>query len=41
MGVTLPQSLDPHPQETRLPDPDFFNSLNSEVQDKGFLVTST
>jgi NADH-quinone oxidoreductase subunit B len=41
MGVTLPQSLDLHPQESRLPDPDFFNGLNSEVQDKGFLVTST
>ena len=27
--------------EVTPPDPDFYNSLNSEVQDKGFLVTST
>ena len=27
--------------EVTPPDQDFYNSLNSEVQDKGFLVTST
>ncbi|MDE0947408.1 MAG: NADH-quinone oxidoreductase subunit B, partial [Sphingobium sp.] len=42
MGVELynpaPGTL---PAQGTQPDQDFFNSLNSEVNDKGFLVTST
>jgi len=40
--ITPPQSV-PAAQggETRQPDADYFNALQTEVNDKGFLVTST
>ena len=41
MGVILPAALDPHLPEGTAPDQSFFLDLNSQVQDKGFLVTST
>ena len=42
-----PQGRDPHlqptaqPGEIRQPDQDYFNALQNEVNDKGFLVAST
>src|SRR4051794_26186535 len=41
MGVILDPARNPHPTEDVPPDADFFASLQSEVSDKGFLVTST
>ncbi len=40
--ITPPQSV-PAAQggEVRQPDADYFNALQTEVNDKGFLVTST
>ena len=40
MGVNQPVPA-AQPGEVRTPDADFFNALQSEVNDKGFLVTST
>jgi NADH-quinone oxidoreductase subunit B len=41
MGVELNPALNPHLPESQEPDPAFFNALSTEVQDKGFLLTST
>ena len=42
MGVILdPRHENERPADLQQPDPEFFNQLNSEVADKGFLVTST
>src|SRR3546814_9790040 len=42
MGVILdPRHENPRPTDLQQPDPDYFNQLQAEVSDKGFLVTST
>ncbi|MBW8911967.1 MAG: NADH-quinone oxidoreductase subunit B, partial [Sphingomonas sp.] len=45
MGVILDPARNPHPTENSgvsiAPDADYFKALQSEVNDKGFLVTST
>ena len=42
MGVILdPRHENVHPADLQQPDPAFFNALQGEVADKGFLVTST
>ncbi len=41
--ITVPHLALPtaQPGEIRQPDADYFNALQTEVNDKGFLVTST
>jgi NADH-quinone oxidoreductase subunit B len=42
MGVILdPRNENERPSDLQQPDPAFFQDLQSEVTDKGFLVTST
>src|SRR3954447_537121 len=42
MGVILdPREENPRPSDLQQPDPYIFNQIQSEVADKGFLVTST
>src|SRR3712207_9119967 len=42
MGVILdPRHENERPADLQQPDPEFFNQMQSEVADKGFLVTST
>ena len=42
MGVILdPRHENPRPSDIQQPDEAFFRDLQSEVSDKGFLVTST
>jgi NADH-quinone oxidoreductase subunit B len=42
MGVILdPRHENQRPADLQQPDPAFFDALQSEVSDKGFLVTST
>ena len=42
MGVILdPREENPRPSDLQQPDPYIFNQIQSEVGDKGFLVTST
>jgi NADH-quinone oxidoreductase subunit B len=41
MGVMLSPAENVFQPEGKLPDQNYFNDLNSELTDKGFLVTST
>ena len=42
MGVILdPRDENPRPADLQQPDPYIFGQIQSEVSDKGFLVTST